>query len=108
MSATGMGISAVVTAPLREEAVLDLAAVLDGLVPGQFEILFVDRNVETVAALQLRVPGLPLRALGLDIASAVSRAQYDLILLVSGRGDLNVYELNHFLDAIDSGADLAI
>ena len=108
MSAPGLGISAVVTAPLREEAVLDLAAVLDGLVPGEFEILFVDRNVEAVAALQLRMPGLPLRALDVDIASAVSHAQYDLILLVSGQGELNVCDLNHFLDAIDSGADLAI
>jgi hypothetical protein len=108
MSAAGIGISAVVTAPLREEAVLDLAAVLDGLVPGEFEILFVDRDVEAVATLQLRMPGLPLRALDLDVASAVSRARYDMILLVSGQGELDVCELNHFVDAIDAGADLAI
>src|SRR5436309_803720 len=108
MCGGGSGISAVVTAPVREDAVLDLAAVLDGLVGGNFEILVVGPDVHALDALHAGYPNLPLRALDTDLASAISRTQLDLVLLVSGQGELDVYELNHFLEAIEAGADVAL
>ncbi|MCA1647307.1 MAG: glycosyltransferase [Chloroflexi bacterium] len=118
------GISAAVFAPLGQSdldaAVLDLAAVLDGLVFDNFEIIVVetaptDRVSKLVADLRMRFPQLPLRSLAgqhPDQASALSAAfaaaGYDLIFVTSADGQYDMRELNHLLDAIEHGADLAI
>ena len=118
------GISAIVLAPgSRAEldaAVLDLAAVLDGLVYDNFEIVVVDvaasqRIAELLAELRVRHPNLPLRALAGDypdqaaaLSAAFGDAAYDLIFATSADGQYDMRELNHLLDAIEHGADLAI
>jgi hypothetical protein len=118
------GISAVVFAAAGQTdfdaAVLDLAAVLDGLVFENFEIVVVEvtpthRLTDLLADLSVRFPHLPLRLLGgcyQDQASALSAAfgtaAYDLILVTSADGQYDMRELNHLLDAIEQGADLAI
>lgn len=108
MSGAAPGTSAVLTAPLREEAARDLVAVLDGLVGGNFEILLTGPDTPALCTLKARYPALPLRATGLDLAATISRAERDLVLLSSGAGELDVFSLNHFLEAIEGGADLAI
>jgi hypothetical protein len=108
MTRVAPGISAVLTVPLREELVLDLVAVLDGLVGGNFEILIAGRDARTLEAVQARYPALPLRATSLDLAATISRTERDLVLLTAGTGELDIYALNHFLEAIESGNDLAI
>src|SRR5256885_16921700 len=100
MSGVVSGISAVVMAPVREEAVLDLVAVLDGLVGGNFDITVVDPTHHATEQLRLIHPNLPLRDSDADLTVAISAAERDLILFVDGAGDLDVYELNHFLEAI--------
>ena len=118
------GISAVVFAPPGQAeldaAILDLAAVLDGLVVGNFEIVLVEvassrRVTDTLAELRVRFPHLPLRLFEghfADQASALSTAfgsaAYDLIFVTSADGQYDVRELNHLLEAIEHGADLAI
>ncbi len=118
------GISAVVFAPAGhtelDAAVLDLAAVLDGLVFDNFEIVVVEvaptrRVSDLLAELSARFPQLPLRFVGgqyKDEASALSAAfgtaAYDLIFVTSADGQYDMRELNHLLDAIEQGADLAI
>jgi hypothetical protein len=118
------GISAVVLAPIGhtelDAAVLDLAAVLDGLVLDNFEIVVVEvppsrRVTDVLAELRVRFPHLPLRLLHghyMDQASALSAAfgiaAYDLIFVTSADGQYDMRELNHLLDAIEQGADLAI
>jgi len=118
------GISAVVFASAGQHeldaAVLDLAAVLDGLVFNNFEIVVVELATtrpmtDLLAELAVRYPHLPLRLLGgqyTDQASALSdafgAAAYDLIFVTSADGQYDVHELNHFLEAIEQGADLAI
>ncbi len=108
MTGAVQGISAVVTAPFTDNAVLDLAAVLDGLVGGSHEILLVNPDLDSFSALQHRFPHLPLRVSDPDLAVAVTQTRYELTLLTTGAGDLDVFELNHFLDAIEDGADLAL
>ncbi len=118
------GISAVVFAPPGQAeldaAILDLAAVLDGLVVGNYEIVLVEvassrRVTDTLAELRVRFPHLPLRLFEghfADQASALSAAfgsaAYDLIFVTSADGQYDVRELNHLLEAIEHGADLAI
>jgi hypothetical protein len=102
------GISAVLTAPVREDALLDLVAVLDGLVGGNFDITVVGTTRHAVECIQASRPNLPLRHSTDGLTAAISGSQRDLILLASGTGELDVYELNHFLEAIEHGADLAI
>jgi hypothetical protein len=109
------GISAVLSShvrqPLTEDVVLDLAAVLDGLVGDNFEIIVADGPSDSLDSLLVRFPHLPLRILEArdrDPAAGIGRAAYDLILLVSPDYAFDVRELNHFLDAVEHGADLAI
>src|SRR5579859_8076708 len=118
------GISAVVFAPTGQSeldaAVLDLAAVLDGLVYDNFEIVVVevtptDRAADIVGELSVRYPQLPLRQLGgrhkdqaAALAAAFGSAVYDLIFVTSADGQYDMRELNHLLEAIEQGADMAI
>jgi hypothetical protein len=118
------GISAVVLAPSGpselDAAVLDLAAVLDGLVFDNFEVVVVEvaptrQLTDLLAELRVRFPHLPLRLLDghyTDAAAALSAAfdtvAYDLIFVTSADGQYDMRELNHLLDAIEHGADLAI
>ena len=103
------GISAV-TLPGEDldSAILDLAAVLEGLVGDRFEILLVGEARAVVDDLRARAPGLPLRTIcGTSIADGCAAAAYDLIFVPSGDGQFDVRELNHLLDAIEHGADVA-
>jgi hypothetical protein len=118
------GISAVLAAtaegPDLEGAVLDLAAVLDGLVYRNFEIIVVGTAANTplssmLEELQIRYPTLPLRVVeghyaGQAAALAVGfdAAAYDLILGIGTNGEVDPRETNHLLEAIEHGADLAI
>lgn len=118
------GISAVVFAPFGqtelEAVVLDLAAVLDGLVFDNFEIVLVEvaptrRLTALLAELCVRFPHLPLRILDGDfddaasgLSAAFGSAAFDLIFVTSADGQYDIRELNHLLDAIERGADLAI
>jgi hypothetical protein len=115
MSPDDPGISAVLSShvqtPLTEEALLDLAAVLDGLVGETFEIIVADGPSDMLDSLLVRFPNLPLRILESpdhDPAAGIATATYDLILHVSADGTFDVRELNHFLEAVEHGAELAI
>ncbi len=108
------GISAVLTTVEHlDSAVLELAAVLEGLVPSAFEIIVVAdgraRRTHTVSEdLRVRAPGLPLRIVDGDgIAAGCDAAEYDLVFLSAADGRFDVRELNHLLDAIEHGADVA-
>jgi len=118
------GISTVVFVPAGQAeldaAILDLAAVLDGLVFNNFEILVVEavptqRVADILAELRVRFPNLPLRLLeghyadqAAALADAFSAAAYDLFFVISADGQYDVHELNHLLEAIEQGADLVI
>jgi dolichol-phosphate mannosyltransferase len=103
-----------------EGAVLDLAAVLDGLVNTNFEIIVVDvapssRLTDALAGLRARSPDLPLRVLEGDyigqaaaLAAGFDAADYDLILVTTTDGQFDVRESNHLLEAVEHGADMAI
>jgi hypothetical protein len=118
------GISAVMFVPPGQAgldaAVLDLAAVLDGLVFDNFEIVVAEalpsqQVSDVLAELRVRFPRLPLRLLEgdyADQAAALSAgfgsAAYDLIFVTSADGQYDVRELNHLLEAIEHGADLVL
>jgi hypothetical protein len=118
------GISAVLAAAEvstdLEGDVLDLAAVLDGLVNDQFEIIVAEvaaahPRTAALAELRARHPDLPLRVLEGDHAdqaqawvAGFEAAAYDLIFVTTADGQFEVCESNHLLDAIEGGADLAI
>lgn len=118
------GISAVLAANAGQTeldgAVLDLVAVLDGLVYGNFEIIVVEAGpraqiADALAELQVRYPTLPVRLhegqhLGHEaaLAAGFDAAAYDLILVTGTSGEFDVRETNHLLEAIEQGADLAI
>ena len=118
------GISAVVFVPPGQAeldaTILDLAAVLDGLVFDNFEIVVVElvvsqRVSDVLAELGVRFPHLPLRLLEGDFAdqaaalsAAFGSAAFDLILVTSADGQYDVRELNHLLEAIEQGGDLVI
>jgi glycosyltransferase involved in cell wall biosynthesis len=101
-------------------AVLDAAAVLDALIDDNFEIIVAgdtsaDRTLEILDELRVRCPDLPLRFIGADdtnpitaFAAGLEAATYDLILLIAADGQFDMRELNHFLEAIERGADVAI
>lgn len=103
-----------------EGAVLDLAAVLDGLVSGNFEIIVVEAASEAfvadlLAEIQVRHPLLPVRLQahphpGMEpaLAAGFDAAAYDLILATITSGEIDVRQTNHLLEAIERGADLAI
>jgi hypothetical protein len=92
-----------------ESAVLDLVAVLEGLVGEHFEILLVggDHALD-VSGLRARGRGLPLRVIdGTTIADGCDVARYELVFVAAQDGQFDVRELNHLLDAIEQGADAA-
>jgi hypothetical protein len=90
--------------------VLDLVAVLEGLVGNHFEILVVaGESAPDVRDLHARGRGLPLRVVdGASIADGCDAAEYDLIFVAAPDGQFDVRELNHVLDAIEEGADVAV
>jgi hypothetical protein len=99
------GISAVVLAAADDLApvVLDLAAVLQGLVDHRFEIILVTRDSRPAS-----LPGVPVRVLqGVTLAEACDLARFDLLLLTARDGQFDLRELNHLFDAIQAGADVA-
>jgi hypothetical protein len=108
------GISAVMMASqLLDGAVLDLAAVLQGLVSTDFEIIVVGdasaRVTDAVAGLRASAPRLPLRLVqGKSIAAGFAAAGYGLICVCAPDGHFDVRELNRLLEAVEKGADLAI
>jgi hypothetical protein len=92
-----------------DSAVLDLVAVLEGLVGERFEILLVagDKTPD-VAGLRARGRGFPLRVVtGTTLADGCDAARYDLIYVATQDGEFDVRELNHLLDAVEKGADVA-
>jgi hypothetical protein len=91
-------------------AVLDLAAVLEGLVGDAFEIILVAREVPSeVADVLARAPQLPLRVVeGSTLCDGRQAARYGVLFVAATDGDFDVRELNHLLDAIESGSDLAV
>jgi glycosyltransferase involved in cell wall biosynthesis len=110
------GISAVLAGHLDEGqlygTVLDVAAVLDALIDDNFEVILVvdgsaDRPIQVLDELRVRCPGLRVRC-ATDVAAGFDAAAYDLILLAAADGQFDMRELNHFLEAIERGADLAI
>ena len=108
------GISAILMAEdAAVSAVLDLAAVLQGLVSSEFEILIVGEPTPTVsdalAGLRVTAPSLPLRCIkGRSIADGCDAAVHDLVFVAVWGRRFDVRELNHLLDAIESGADVAV
>jgi glycosyltransferase involved in cell wall biosynthesis len=108
------GISAVLLAGQAvDSAVLDLAAVLQGLVSGDFEIVVVSdgspRVAEVLEGLRASAPRLPLRLVeGKTIAAGFGAAEHDLICVCAADGQFDIRELNHLLEAVEQGADLAI
>jgi glycosyltransferase involved in cell wall biosynthesis len=120
------GISAVLAVDSRlvgdidDRAVLDLAAVLDGLVADNFEIILVGVGstqaiVNLVSDLAARRPGLRLRGVehacpdhASALAAGFDSAGYDLIFETTSDGQFDFHELNHLLESIEHGADLAI
>jgi hypothetical protein len=105
------GISAVLT-PCNDldGAVLDLAAVLGGLVGERFEIILVcDETPSEVAGLLARAPQLPLRVVEGDTSAAGCEvARYDTLFVAAGDGQFDVRELNHLFDAVELGIDVAV
>src|ERR1051326_6859972 len=105
------GISAVLT-PCNDldGAVLDLAAVLGGLVGECFEIILVSGETPSeVAGLLARAPHLPLRIVQGDTSAAGCEvARYDMLFLAAGDGQFDVRELNHLFGAVEPGVDIAV
>src|ERR1051326_8473304 len=91
-------------------AVLDLAAVLGGLVGERFEIILVCDDTPTeVASLRARAPHLPLRIVGgTTSAAGCEAASYDTLFVAAGDGQFDVRELNHLFDAVELGVEVAI
>lgn len=108
------GISAITMADhAAVGAVLDMAAVLQGLVSSDFEILVVGHTTpalsELLAGLRASAPDLPLRHIeGCAVADGCDAAAYDLVFVAASGGRFDVRELNHFLEAIEDGADVAV
>jgi hypothetical protein len=106
-----IGISAVlVPGPDLESVVLDLAAVLGGLVGDRFEILLVCGQAPAqYADLLARAPQLPLRFVaGGSIADGCAAARYDLVFVAARDGLFDVRELNRLFEAVELGADVAL
>lgn len=118
------GISAVLAVTARqadlESVVLDLGAVLDGLVADNFEVVVVQfgrdaPNRHLLADMTARCPKLPVRVLDKHFADRQSALRagfdagsYDLLFVTTADGQFDTSELNHLLEAIEHGADLAI
>jgi hypothetical protein len=84
-----------------DRAVLDLAAVLDGLAPNRFEIVVVG-DAACLTELRARAPSLPIRS-----AIAEAEPRYELVCVEACDGQFDIRELNHLLEAIEGGADVA-
>jgi hypothetical protein len=103
-----------------ESLVLDLAAVLNGLVADNFEILVAEyggseRTPGLLSDLALRRPALPLRVLPGSFPSQISAliagfdaSRYDLLFVTTTDGQYKQSELNHLLDTIEHGVDVAV
>jgi hypothetical protein len=113
------GISAVVVATPEVSklgsSVLDMAAVFEGLVDDRFEIVVVGDGGSYASDLQAdllaRAPGLPVRVLAdaspRSLPSGFDAARYDLIFVAAPDGRFDVRELNHLMEAVERGADVA-
>jgi hypothetical protein len=118
------GISAVLAIEFgqasAEGVILDLGAVLDGLVADQFEIIVIEYGAGgptpgLLDDLAVRWPTLPLRVLPVAqpdqptaLAAGFDASRYDLLFATTPDGQFNVYELNRLLEAIERGADVAV
>jgi hypothetical protein len=107
------GISAVLMlSPDLDSVALDLIAVLEGLVSRNFELVVVLPSMQVsgpINELRARAPGVPLRVVeGEDIRDACNTAVYDLIYVSAADGQFDVRELNHLLDEVEKGADVAV
>jgi glycosyltransferase involved in cell wall biosynthesis len=103
-----------------EAVVLDLGAVLDGLVADNFEIIVVEfgttqRTADLLADLTVRWPNLPLHILPDACADRQSALQigfeasaYDLLFVTTVDGQFDMSQLNRLLASVENGADLAI
>jgi hypothetical protein len=103
-----------------ESLVLDLAAVLNGLVADNFEILVIEfggseRTSGLLSDLAARRPALPLRVLPgtyanqvCALAAGFDASIYDLLFVTATDGQYEQSELNHLLEAIEHGADVAV
>jgi hypothetical protein len=103
-----------------EGVILDLGAVLDGLVAENFEIIVIEygAGVPTPGLLDdvaTRWPTLPLRVLPAAqpdqpsaLAAGFDASRYDLLFATTPDGQFDVYELNRLLEAIEDGADVAV
>jgi glycosyltransferase involved in cell wall biosynthesis len=104
-----------------EDAILDVAAVLDGLVGSNFELIVVDdaSSDATPALLDdlaLRRAHLPLRVVrhasrrGFPsaLASGFDVARHELLFCTPADGRFDVCELNRLLDTLDEQTDLVI
>ena len=103
------GISAVLLARRDiETAVLDLSAVLSGLVGERFEIIVAGADAVIAAELEGRARRVPLRVLSGTPSDGCAAATYELILMAAEDGEFDVRQLNHLLEAIEAGADVAV
>lgn len=92
-----------------DNTVLDLAAVLSGLVADSFEIIVVTQGSGDgmAAELRARAPTLAFHTVSTQSA-AFAVARYSLILTSAADGQFDVRELNHLMDAIERGADIVV
>jgi hypothetical protein len=104
------GISAVLLgSQARAVTLLDLAAVLQGLASSDFEIIIVGDPESSLADISASAPRLPLRLVpGKSLEEGFDSALYDLICVCARDGRFDLRQLNHLLEAVDDGADLAI
>jgi hypothetical protein len=104
------GISAILQSRCDiDSAVLDLSAVLEGLVGDRFEIIIVGADALTAAELLGRARRVPLKLVNdRGVAEGCAAATYELILIAAEDGQFDVRELNHLLEAVEAGADIAV
>jgi hypothetical protein len=69
----------------------------------------VSQDASTSSAAEFHRRRVPLRLIsGASTADALKAARYELLLIAAPDGQFDVRELNHLLDAIDAGADMAV
>src|SRR5207245_3643536 len=104
-----------------ERVVLDLAAVLDGLVGERFEIVVVDdgstdRTPQILTDLSLSRPRLHLitvshqqaRGTPTALAAGFDNARHELIFFSDADGGFELTELDRLLSALDERTDLVV